>query len=122
MILQDDFKQQILPLARIKKIMKLDEDVKVCVKYFILNHNVNILTSIYIYIYIYEFYIFWYVFVYFKFKTRRYTHVIAVITYELCKVNVWSKIISRGDNQNTKQTINPPLEYNFLLTLPLLAI
>lgn len=51
MILQDDFKQQILPLARIKKIMKLDEDVKVCVKYFILNHNVNILTSIYIYIY-----------------------------------------------------------------------
>jgi len=34
MILQDDFKQQILPLARIKKIMKLDEDVKVCVKYF----------------------------------------------------------------------------------------
>jgi hypothetical protein len=25
MILQDDFKQQILPLARIKKIMKLDE-------------------------------------------------------------------------------------------------
>lgn len=27
---QDDFKQQELPLARIKKIMKLDEDVKVC--------------------------------------------------------------------------------------------
>lgn len=29
-IFQDDFKQQELPLARIKKIMKLDEDVKVC--------------------------------------------------------------------------------------------
>ena len=28
---QEDFKQQELPLARIKKIMKLDEDVKVCV-------------------------------------------------------------------------------------------
>jgi hypothetical protein len=111
MILQDDFKQQILPLARIKKIMKLDEDVKVCVKYFILNHNFNtcILTSIFFnfFFYKYEFYIFWYVFVYFKFKTRSYTHVIAVITYELYKVNVCGKKNSRGDNQTlTKLSIH----------------
>ena len=29
-IFQDHFRTQELPLARIKKIMKLDEDVKVC--------------------------------------------------------------------------------------------
>ena len=35
---QEDFKQQELPLARIKKIKKLDEDVKVCVLHVFVLH------------------------------------------------------------------------------------
>lgn len=39
---QEDFKQQELPLARIKKIMKLDEDVKVCVLHVFVLHSTAI--------------------------------------------------------------------------------
>lgn len=42
--LQDHFRQQELPLARIKKIMKLDEDVKVlCLDIVVnlLNHRIH---------------------------------------------------------------------------------